>query len=423
MKKIIVALTMLIITLTVGYAYCNSNLSAANEKYNIGAALTGRVNKVPSSLVGSKQTVGMKKGDRYYLGTNTVGDNSPVGWQLIINNSGIASGVVSEDSWLAMTTEPIAQTRSYNSIPLYYRYSSATLKEISSNSTGVAPYNDSNVAIVLNDFNQQWSNENVADIVGTHLNTWTQTKVNGIKAVYSSPNAYAYTLLKEFLDTEIFGKNAFLLHFYYLATQDVPGFGKLNSALTRNANDLKFYFQGAPDTNFTYFMHDIYYDVNVTNPPSSVVVVNGVSGGTSIAVNSVTALHYVRPSMFIQKNPVVFAVSTDSGSSTVATITAPSLPSGYTNISKDALGAKMKIRKYASNMTVSFGTLKNANGKELAKNNNVYQTAKDTAIQLEANGNTVVADATISALVFNNQGDFIAYAPLGKATGNQKTIP
>ena len=77
-RKILISLMALMGTFSVGYAFYTHEMSASGTS---ARNVTGRVNKAPSNLSGSRSNIGMKKGDRYYLGKNTVGDNAQVGWQ------------------------------------------------------------------------------------------------------------------------------------------------------------------------------------------------------------------------------------------------------------------------------------------------------------------------------------------------------
>lgn len=77
MKRLIVVLTMLMITITVGYAYCNSYLSAASSTYTAGGNITGRIG--PAGNGGA-----FSKGDRLITDISHNGTN--IDW-LLLNNS------------------------------------------------------------------------------------------------------------------------------------------------------------------------------------------------------------------------------------------------------------------------------------------------------------------------------------------------
>ena len=84
-----------------GYGYYMKHLHAASN-LNYGGNVSGRVHTAPTNLSGPKDTIGMKKGDRVYLGSH---DGTAIGWQLITDQ--IVAGNVVEDSWLAMINLPI----------------------------------------------------------------------------------------------------------------------------------------------------------------------------------------------------------------------------------------------------------------------------------------------------------------------------
>ena len=78
-------------------------------------------------------------------------------------------------------------------------------------------------------------------------------------------------------------------------------------------SDWKFYFDGGISGDpFNYHLHSIYQ--GGTRLRSTLTVV-GATGKTENPSNSVLTPYYVRPSIFIQKDPVVFAVSVLSTSS------------------------------------------------------------------------------------------------------------
>ena len=127
-KKILISVLTLISSFLLFYTFdCSiSYLKAASTgMYATSSAVTGRVNIAPGNLQGSKEEIGMKKGDRYYLGVNHI-DGSSLGWQLIVDSSNITVGTVDEQSWLAMSTTPLTKVAAFNSVPAYYYYPSIT---------------------------------------------------------------------------------------------------------------------------------------------------------------------------------------------------------------------------------------------------------------------------------------------------------
>jgi len=259
-KRIMILVLIFICTVTMTSAFSFSYLSAASTStYTSGGSVTGRVNKAPSNLQGSKTQIGMKKGDRYYLGKN---GGSSIGWQLIGDD--FLPGNVSEDSWLAMTTTPIAIIGKYNSVPTYYYYTNNTTKiPISSAFTsGVAPFESSNVYSLMNAFNTQWASYGSLGLIGTHLSTYYDNITSAFTVTTS--NTYAYTMLKENCISNYYGKQAFLLHFYDIASKNVPGYGMINPAFNVPSNDLKFVYNGGGAEN-GYHILDAYVDTTVTN--------------------------------------------------------------------------------------------------------------------------------------------------------------
>ena len=98
LKKSLILFICLLSSLSISYMYSkvdDQNLSASTNSYTAGGTVTGRVNKAPSNLQGSKTQIGMKKGDRYYLGVNHINGTS-LGWQLIRDSSNIVAVAVDE---------------------------------------------------------------------------------------------------------------------------------------------------------------------------------------------------------------------------------------------------------------------------------------------------------------------------------------
>ncbi|MCI9292492.1 MAG: hypothetical protein HFF02_04210, partial [Erysipelotrichaceae bacterium] len=423
-KKLLMTLIALVGTFSVGYAFYTHEMSASGT---FVGNITGRVNKVPSNLSGSRSNIGMKKGDRYYLGKNTVGDNAQVGWQLISDT--MAGGIVSEPSWLAMTTKPIKKEAAFHSYPQYYVYPSFTASKIVTgastfNNTGLAPYEDSNLYVTINDFNQQFHNNNLEPLIGTHVDQHYLQYQNAIIAAGSSNfNSLYYhlTRVKEYLRTVDFGKKSFLCMYDFILSSYSSVLSGFQRFVTIPESDWKFYFDGgiSGDT-FNYHLHSIYQ--GGTRLRSTLTVV-GATGKAENPSNSVLTPYYVRPSIFIQKDPIVFAVSMLSSSSgtsnQIAFVNAPNLPSGYSNIARDAIGDEMKIRRYDNTMTVVLDSdIMDLNNNVLVRQGSHYQAVKDKTIQIKANGNTAVSNSTISVMIFNENGDFVAYSPLGNATGS-----
>ena len=423
-RKILISLMALMGTFSVGYAFYTHEMSASGTS---ARNVTGRVNKAPSNLSGSRSNIGMKKGDRYYLGKNTVGDNAQVGWQLITDT--MASGIVSEPSWLAMTTKPIKKEAAFNSYPLYYIYPSFTGSKVVTgastfNNAGLAPYEDSNLYVTINDFNRQFRNKDLEPLIGTHIDQHYLRYQNAIIATGSSNfNSLVYhlTRVKEYLRTVDFGKKSFLCMYDFVLSSYSSALSGFQRFVTIPESDWKFYFDGGISGDpFNYHLHSIYQ--GGTRLRSTLTVV-GATGKTENPSNSVLTPYYVRPSIFIQKDPVVFAVSmlsTSSGTSNqIAFVNEPHLPSGYSNIARDAVGDEMKIRRYDNTMTVVLDSdIMDLNNNVLARQGSHYQAAKDKTIQIKANGNTAVSNSTISVMIFNQSGDFVAYSPLGNATGS-----
>ena len=417
-KRIMILLSIFICTVTMASAFSFSYLSAASAgSYTSGGSVTGRVNKAPSNLQGSKTQIGMKKGDRYYLGKNTVGNNSPISWQLITD--GIKSGTVTENSWLAMTTKSIKNESAFSTNQKFYICLTAncTLQTngVLTNSTysyvGNAQYDDSNLKTSMQLFNQQWSDPSLSQIIGTHTLTRLKQYESGLASVLDGVNTWAYTMLKEYTRTTPTGKNAFLLHYFdYTSEVSVADYGKLYAAFTASAKDYAF--------TEIYHMHDPYQDSYAKNATIMISPNGTLYHNTD---NTILNPYALRPAIFIQKDPIVFAISTLNAGS-IASVSSPQLPSNYTNITTNAVGADMKVRVLNNNMEASITELRNeADSASLVSNSGIYQMLQGSKITVKAKGNTAVSGSSLSVLIFNSQGDLVNYAPLGSASGRSES--
>lgn len=408
MKRIIMFVLALICTITVmsAFSYSFSNLKASTDMYATGGNVTGRVNKAPANLSGTKANIQMKKGDRYYLGDT--------GWQLLVDADPALGKMVDEPSWLAMSTEPIAEVAAFDSKPIYYIYDTLTTKAPATGQSygQTANFDESNLYTVMNQYNNRWNDSRYSSLIGTYSANRMNRLHNVLSNVFDSKKPYfIYTLIAEYLRTGYFGKKAFLMCHYDLMA-DAPGANASNNEslplLTISSNDLKF--------SSNYFTQSLYEHVTV---PYGYLGISGTSGGISFVSNSITVPSAVRPSMFIQKNNIVFGLSQNNlNGSGMTNVVAPRPPANYTNISTDAVGDTMKIRYYDTAMNASLNTILNEQGVELKKNAGAYAVTEGSLIKLKAMGNTVNNNSVLSAMIFNADGDFIGYQQLGNASGS-----
>ena len=305
-KRMLISFIALIGSFTVGYAYYNQMIEASSATDDLGGSLTGRVNIAPSNLSGSKTNIGLKKGDRYYLGKN---GSAFVGWQLL--TADIMGGTVAEDSWFAMTTEPIQVEPAFDTVPKYYAYDTIDTKVDVNGSPvngALAPFDESNVSNTLNNFNMQW-NEKYNDLIGTYLPDKTVNTHEYLKTVFSNTNTrYLYTMVAEYIRTGTFGKNAFIPHVYdmllYSPAVSISG-NRSTPAFTLSFADKKFSSQGQ---TYHYFSHEFYVHSHDSRI-NSVAAFNGGTGGDYYESNTITQPLAVRPAIFIQKNNIVFGLS------------------------------------------------------------------------------------------------------------------
>jgi len=442
-KKVFIGIFALVIASSVGYTFYNDTMDAATS-YQMGGAVTGRIGpagKFPNGTQGA-----MQKGDRIVMGTKSK-TNSIVAMQLIaqstyskynceitsqftvkkdvaetdnhIKNCGVQDSIT---SWFSLSTTPIAIENAGLKSQLM---NSDGMKDVGIDSEDFisygnpgnyyAPFEKSNFFTTISDFNNRI---NSAD---QKLLTYrdAQKAVDGMLLPYN-PDYIPYTLNQtafiSSLETYFLTANKkeyFIMEWWYLF--HVPSENPFSGLKPK---DLTF------STNYATTAFATYDDGTGIRPASSRIHANfyAESSGTlaSVSDSENTALaRYpaktlaVRPAAYLDVSNVVFGISQNNKGG-IASVTAPSLPSGYTALYKDAVGEPMKVRVYDSNMHASLNSIQNGSGTVITK------AAKDSTVSLSAYANGRSDNGiinTVSALVFDSSGNFVYYKPLEAAKG------
>ena len=433
-KKLFMMVGLLILTVSVGCAYYNFNLFAANP-YQAGGAVTGRVNIAPSGLTGAGSNIGMQKGDKVYVGGTNPYTNNPLGWQLLkdaqnyptynvtitagslamirdLNITMTQSGTTS--AWYTMSTESIEKKNVFNvAEPTYFSIPAGNAKAL----RGMRDASQHNPYLTINNMDAQMQTANSFNLVrAPYLATYSDliTKSTGssddVLKVHLRQLRAAVVMLhdKSILLPDQrpmlkFGQTGNLSTTvgFGLAGKDLAfseRYFTLSSALSQDFSGSKNPISGKLWSNA------IMADGKNAKENSSVADVR-VDAKTQIAFRAASMLNL---------DDVVFAVSPGSNNST-ASVTETLLPSGYTNIYTATFGDhEMKLRLYnnANPISVSLTDI-------LHKRNStsVSSVAKGTTVNIKARAEN--RGTVVSVLLFKD-GKFAYYEPLEPAKGDSQ---
>lgn len=141
------------------------------------------------------------------------------------------------------------------------------------------------------------------------------------------------------------------------------------------------------------------------------------TNGESVPISDFNSKSSFRPALYLNMDNVVFATSL--GSSTgLAEVSQPELSADYTSIYQETKNiSEMKVRVYNPSMTAVISDLTNTSGSKLTTSSGINETVVNSTINVEATANSV-SNSTVSALVFDSNGNFVFYRPLEAAKGN-----
>ncbi len=401
-KKILVALIAFIGIGSVGYAYYNAEMSAANTTYASGGALTGRINMAPSGV--NSTQIGLTKGDKILLGNGFA-------MQLIYRDSGYTDYIsgdvhqensmvegLSTDEYVSVTTSPQAGA------PLTAWYSLATksidqvtahngqLYRVNFKHEGIRylPYGETNIAQAIANFNASFSGRG-RDLIASHdLSVLRSTVIDEVFG-----GAYMNDKLRLKYDGEIGEK--------FIAPLQVNG-TKWASKISNS--DLTFSSEywssrGMNDgDNYVYSNTDPLYNSWVS------ILADGTR---SRAMNGATEVKSVRPAAFIDTKNIVFALSQGTTQGTLAQIEEKKLVPYASLWEATSSWKEMKARLLNTSMRADLKEIMNN------KKASITKVAKDGKVTLKVDANAGTgpdgSPYTISVLVFKNNA-FMYYKPL-----------
>lgn len=297
-----------------------------------------------------------QKGDRYYLNPRVEYADIPITVQLIHNNVDASRGY-GENVWFSFTTIPITET------PVDFGKNPNTVSLNNENYTGSIP--EAKVQALSNQLTSYDLN-----VVKQHLQPITPLG-DGLAAEQPTKEPYFFTVG----GWEISGKGS-----------------------SKNLVPLD-----DPDRFFTspYWMANVWGGNNSFSGYDS----NGI-------IDTSPDYKYVRPAIYIDTNNIVFSVSSGLVGGNIGKITAPSYTPG-TNI-MGAIGNPMKIRVFNSTLIATMNKLKDKSGNEISL------VVQDSTVYIDAyaNSGSSYGIYTVSVIVYDANGNFAYYKPLGPASGS-----
>ena len=416
MKKLIVVLMMVVIAVSVGHAYYNYSLRAADSTYNAGGNITGRINKMPSGLTST--TSSLQKGDKILMNIDNAYASDKLGWQLLSYQTYTDYGCTTKttctgkpqiSAWLAMSDKPIAKTNAVDSINVFEKGSRGPWYTLDFTKTKMYPS--------LTNLNNKLSASAVDNQLIVYRNLYYIHEFYKKATEKNTPHYLDQVDKATFSTPDLLGKAAFLTSYY-------ENYGRGELGLTT-------YPVQPIDLTFSddYFYSNAYADTPISSSNSCdyymyIATKNtGTTGNArNLSKNSVNVQYVIRPSIYLNVENTVFAVSRGTSGS-VGKVHLTKLTNGYTSLyaetTEDKTNGKhvaMKLRMYNSALTAQLNDIKHSNGTSISK------ITKDQTVKLTAAANAGNDGAggvyTLSVILLDENNNFAYYKPLESAKGS-----
>ena len=432
LKKIVFGLISLIAAFSIGYAYLNNELTATGG--TAAKDVTLRVNKAPENLTGAKSDIGFKAGDKIAIQAGN-GDNA---WQL-----GVYRAYTTYDcdvkkyqetaptrcnkpeinAWLSMTTKPVATDHAFtnytafaedpwitfNGDRLYYGW---TVVYSARPSTSL-PYNNHLAVENTEVFNQLLNTTGDNVLLTYHDEHYFFSLVEG--RYPDNENDRSFLLISDG-SPDSFGKKSFIANNYEMEY--------LNKA--QRAFNYDYWMATGAHAKPLLGAGD-YIQFVKADGTTIYYAQNRTMGGNIIYVSDIfQAYASTRPSAYLDLTNVVFAASlpkagTNKSGMNSINATPKNLLTVSGNILKDTeVYDDMVVRLLDTSMSADLNETTPfyhaTRNQGLASQNGKYITVRGSKIRLKASGSS---GDYISAVVFDEAGTPIYYAPLDTATGSE----
>lgn len=403
-----------------------------SSTYNLGEKVTTRINKAPSNLSGSKTDIGFKSGDKiaieagggnnaWQLGTlrNYTTYNCPITLHQTSKPTKCTKPAIS--AWLSLATKTLASDiavttdTAIKAAPWIvidgtnYSWYGWTLNSMH-NQLSMLAYKDQAAVRYVEAFNSQLNATHDIDLI-TYNNESEFFSI--LAAAGGEPKIDVVTNLVTSSGPDSFGRKSFIANNYIVTS--------LSASQMKYPSDywLALAASNKPGHTAGDFIQKMIGSSGIPVYYSQ----NRVTGGTVNVPNMFNIRADVRPTAYIDLNSAVFATSASTGTSSISAINATpaNLLSTSSHVVNDtATYDDMIVRLLDTSMTASLNSTEPfyhvSENQPLNKQNNLFATAKGTKIRLKASGSN---GGTISAVIFDNQGKPLYYAPLGASTGGE----
>ena len=346
------------------------------------------------------------------MGVTNPYTNDPLSWQLIrkqtYNDYGCSTPSVScnnsntINAWLSLTNNPVGYMKA-GFIPNDFTVAGGAIAtsftDLQDRRVAFTSYR--NVVSLLDSLNTDVKNSNDKMIL-TYRDLTLIHKIYNVEGGAINTRSAASMKQSIFARTSDHMDSLFLPNSYEL----IPEAFNTDASLVPPAKDIVF--------SNNYLSSAAGWDT--TNLASCILILESGTRNLSLMGNNWDNENFIRLEAFLNMENVVFGVSTGN-TSTLGNITVPTLSGSYTRLYQDAVGEPMKVRIENSvlSSSTSFHQIENA------AQNAISKAAKNESVYLNVDAQTGNDGAggiyTVSALIFNENGDFLYYKPLEAAKG------
>ena len=373
MKKILIYLTMLLLTGCFVYSYYNDKMNANAVTYGSGGSGTARIHQAPAGISGSR--IGLQKGDKllvkdglamqliyrdtnytdYISGDTTKDDPMMLGLlpSEVVSVSTAPQQGSPVSAWFSMATAPIANVAPTNGEAYRVRVGSYSY----------FPYGESNIAAAISDLNSSFASERGMELLeNINLGVLRYAFTDSGVGVEYEPNASDKLTMKTSKEK---GKKFFCPFQVNTSKYDslIP---KEDWMFSSNYWNTRGFNNSKQPENTNYNGWNYY----------------GMNGMNAHVANSVTSYGAVRPAAYINTDEIVFAITPTSGSGAFTTINEQAPLTAYSSLwSATANWGEMKVRILNSSIKANLKKIQNEKGVELTK------VAKDGSVDLLVDAN------------------------------------
>ena len=341
-KKILIMSFTLIGCFSFVYGYYNFSLYASGNNYQSGGNVTGRINKKPSNL---NRSYGFSKGDKILMGTENPSDHMPISW-ILVDESTYSDYNCSSATTVCTNAQEITAWRSFSMDSMGKVEPGIVASDFDSANGAINGYVSSgdrrtiavfssfrNVTSILDKINADIKNSNDNEII-TYRNLTT------IHESYHRNSGTAIFFIANVFDrVSDYTDNVFIPSMYEVASDS----NSIPSPYTVESRDLAFpvpYMSSHAESSIaSHYYRSLFWFSNSGRR---------VMGPT----DSYNKQLDIRLQAYLDLTKTVFAVSAGNTSG-IATVTSPSLASGYQYLYRDAVGNPMKVRLEDESLTNS----------------------------------------------------------------------